>query len=310
MAHITSVAATFALLATLVNAQVNLDPKGPSLRFNWTLAVNDVPVELTPSPINNGWIQTTNGPFPHQQAAPKNNNYGLNFDFWGEGFEVLGSSPDYWNATDVIGKTILYSNSDPTVTGGKEITAPTSPTIITSLVSPRFQKSDYTLSLGMGTWGLDGVVVRTGMQSDAHDLASARTMVQEFVVNGTVNPFFNTSGRWEVDQPADGLPLRATCFEGAKMTFPIPNGASYVVLNGTRDIQSVDAQIHIRDSLEGITRDYIDTLRMRYQNSTTALLYMAPLDPTKSLFFDWDCVTGNTQGTNSLTSITFYAAIT
>ncbi|KAL1409000.1 hypothetical protein Q8F55_005824 [Vanrija albida] len=305
----TTAATTFSLLGSLASAQVNLDPEGPSLRFNWTLAVTDVPLELTPGPLSY-WTQTTSGPYPHMQSGEKNNNYGVDFEFWGEGFEVLGNSPDHWNATDPNGRTRIYSNVDSSIKSGDDILAPVSDTVITSHVSPRFQKAEYSLSLGEGTWGIDGVVLRTGMATDAPDLASARTMVQELVVNGSVNPFFNTTGRWEVSQAAGDLPLRATCFEGSKMAFAIPHGAAYAVLNGTRDRQSVDAEIRVRDSAAEITLDGYYNLRMRARNTTTALVWMAPLDPTKNWLFEWDCVTGNEQGTNSLTSITFYAAVT
>lgn len=296
---LTSVVATF-LIAQMAQAA---DPSAPNLLFNYTLRPTDAPLEL-----DFGWKAATSDVGGPQQRT---GSYATALvSYIGNGIAFLGKGGDGWSTTGSDGLPqragYVIQNNDPSfVPSTQDINAPSSDTALWQRQAPRFQKYETSIVAINGDWRLDTVTVMTGMQSPATSLSDVPTTVQNFIGDdGKLNPFYNLTGRWEVQAASNGLPQHAMCYDDAVVRISVPAGTAYMMVNGTRDVSSTNmyARVFTEDDSSGNTT----VIKTAFTAPTESMFFMTPLDPKTQYLFTILCAFTPSVGQHGFTSMTFY----
>jgi len=298
------ISSLFLVAASLVAPTLAQDPNAPSLSFNWTLRPIDAPLDLT-----TGWVVDASDPTTAKRTDLNGNGNVFEVDFIGSGITFLGSASNY-NATDSNGlaapPAIANIQGDPTWSDSdaeRNVMGPASDTVLWQRSMPRFQEYTAHLQVFNGNWTLKGAEIATGMNSSATDLYNVTTRVEKFIGDdGKINPFYNTTGRWEVT-PANGdIPTFAKCYDDAITRVDVPAGTAFLVINGTRSLNSRIMYVKFQDEAGD---EETSTVNAVFSYITEAVLYIRPIRTDKKYTLILQCVLQG-QGEQGLTSITFY----
>lgn len=276
----------------------------PPLLFNWTLRNVDAPLRLSGFPL-------TSPTDPNSPAAKTGSQSGdAEVAFVGSGISFNGQSSG-WETTGSDGLPkeagFAYVTGDATWdSSNNKLFKPVSDSVLWARSTPRFMEYTMSIQAFVGNWTLTNVDVMTGMNSSAASLAEVPARVEKFVTDdGKINPFYNTTGNWNVVPASGSLPTQAKCYDDAILRVAIPKGTAYIVVNGTRSTASRNMYFVFEENGDGVDR-ITDVINAEFPSSTEALLYMRPLNPSNSYVLVMTCVFTGTYGEQGLTSMTFY----
>ncbi|KAL1412104.1 hypothetical protein Q8F55_003103 [Vanrija albida] len=275
----------------------------------WQSTFEDNPDDYVPGMVGQGRAA-------HYYVADGMRVPDASLSFVGRGYTVRGKQNGSWTS----------------VSPGFDVSDPTARTPVQHLinyeVAPVSQSSDDTLfrttnmtfafnsiifRVREGMLALTSTTVMTGMVAEASTFDQVPLRVEPVVSNGNINPMFEKTGEWKVENHIGGVGGQdqiaydhaVSGSADAVLKTKLPPGTSFLVLNGTTGPDYDKLYLNLQPPPPLTPKSYT-YLMTKDKWVSKSLLYFTPLDPTFN--YTLTLAPGDNSSV-SLHSLTLYSGV-